>query len=85
MNLRNEPFGRPLTDAEAEVICRSPHYGWPGGTFEEARDIRRRNMRIWLERDEPASGSMVAAYLMLSAAAAVGFVIGAGLAWWWLS
>ncbi|WP_265499918.1 hypothetical protein [Paracoccus beibuensis] len=82
MAAQHRPFDRGLSEAEAEAVCRSSHYGWPGGTFEEARDIRQRNMRIGLERDEPTSGSMAAGYLMLGAAAVAGVIAGATLAWW---
>ena len=53
IDLKNEPFGRPLTDAEADSIIRNHHLGWDAGTVEEAHDRRYASMREGL-RPMPA-------------------------------
>ncbi|WP_411839219.1 hypothetical protein [Paracoccus sp. ME4] len=45
IDLKNEPLGRPLTDAEADSVLRNRHLGWTADTIEEAHDRRYARMR----------------------------------------
>ena len=58
IDLKNEPLGRPLTDAEADSILRNRHLGWTAGTVEEARDRRHAALREGLRpAPDPACDS----------------------------
>ncbi|TJZ86137.1 hypothetical protein [Paracoccus hibiscisoli] len=52
IDLKNELFGRGLTEAEADRVRRSPDLGWPAGIVEEARNVRHAAMRERLHPDE---------------------------------
>lgn len=44
----NSPFGRPLTEADADRIIRNPGMGWNLDDIEEARDMRAQALRAGL-------------------------------------
>lgn len=42
---RITPYARRLTEAEAEIVIRSPHLQWPADITDEARDWRLEELR----------------------------------------
>ena len=52
---RITPYGRRLTEAEAEIVIRSPHLQWPADIADEARDWRREELRRGFDGDRPAA------------------------------
>ncbi|MEE2860865.1 MAG: hypothetical protein VYB46_08645 [Pseudomonadota bacterium] len=82
------PFGRPLTEEDAERIVRNPNLGWDVDTLEQAQDMRRRSLQraiVAADAEDSGNSGVVMALVILGIAVTFGAIIGAGLMKWWLT